>query len=373
MNAKKTKPGKLLLSAMLGTLAGAAQANVTLYGVADANIEYVNHLSAVLPTQAGFPGPARNRVSMGSGGLSGSRWGLRGTEELGGGLKAVFALENGFGLDDGRQTQSGRLLGRQAFVGLLSERVGRLTFGRQYTAIFDAFSNFSPSGYSTQYEPIAAQLGLDFRSDNTVKYTGTFGGLTAITNYSFGNGVFGAGEVAGQSQRDTGFGAGLNYFAGGFGVALAFNRYNPTLGTGGAVGNFRKAGVAASYRAGLVKLMGGYRWGLNKSASGATIVRDDYYWAGINYRATPNLDLTLAYYYDDVKALAGSNVRNPWQVSLIADYSLSKRTDVYLTTAYVQNAGINFDTSAVSFANGYFLGSGHRSMTAVAVGIRHRF
>uniref|UniRef100_UPI003F496200 porin n=1 Tax=Cupriavidus taiwanensis TaxID=164546 RepID=UPI003F496200 len=369
----KIRLEKLMLPAALGMLAGAAQADVTLYGVADANIEYVNHLSATLPTQAGFPGPGHSRLAPSSGGLSGSRWGLRGTEDLGDSLKAVFVLESGFGIDDGRLTQSGRLFGRQAFVGLQSERAGRLTFGRQYTSIFDAFSNFSPSGYSTQYEPIAAQLGLDFRSDNNVKYTGTFGGMTAIGNYSFGNGVFGVGEVAGQSRRDTGYGAGLNYFAGGFGAALAFNRYNPTLATSGAVGNFRKAGAALSYRTGPVKLMGGYRWGLNKSADGATIVRDDYYWAGINYRATTNLDLTLAYYYDDVKALAGSNVKNPWQVSFIADYSLSKRTDVYLTMAYVQHAGINFDTSAVSFANGYFLGSGHRSMTAVAVGMRHRF
>ncbi|MEC3765026.1 porin [Cupriavidus sp. SS-3] len=369
----KIKLENLMLPAALAMLAGTAQANVTLYGLADANIEYVNHLSTMLPTQAGFPGPGHSRVALGSGGLSGSRWGLRGTEDLGGSLKAVFVLENGFGIDDGRQTQSGRLFGRQAFVGLLSERAGRLTFGRQYTSIFDAFSNFSPSSYSTQYEPIAAQLGLDFRSDNNVKYTGAFGGLTAIGNYSPGNGVFGAGEVAGQSRRDTGYGAGLNYFAGGFGAALAFNRYNPTLGAGGAVGNFRKAGAALSYRTGPVKLMGGYRWGLNTSTNGATIVRDDYYWAGINYRATSNLDLTLAYYYDDVKTLGGSNVKNPWQVSFIADYSLSKRTDVYLTTAYVQHAGINFDTSAVSFANGYFLGSGHRSMTAVAVGMRHRF
>ncbi|MCY1211183.1 hypothetical protein D9M72_228930 [compost metagenome] len=71
--------------------------------------------------------------------------------------------------------------------------------------------------------------------------------------------------------------------------------------------------------------------------------------------------------------LAGRNVQNPWQFSLVADFSLSKRIDVYLTTAYAGHAGINFDTSAVSFANGYYLGSNHRSMTAVAVGVRHRF
>ncbi len=101
---------------------------MTLYGVADANIEYVNHLSTTLPTQAGFSGPGHSRVALGSGGLSGSRWGLRGTEDLGGSLKALFVLENGFGIHHGRQTESGRLLGRQAFVGLLSQRAGRQSF-----------------------------------------------------------------------------------------------------------------------------------------------------------------------------------------------------------------------------------------------------
>ena len=356
-----------------GCLSSAAHGAVTLYGVADANIEYVNHLSPVLPTQTGFPGDGKTRVGLTSGGLAGSRWGIRGTEDLGGGLGAVFALESGFDLDAGSATQGGRLFGRQAFVGLTSTSAGRLTFGRQYTAAFDAFSNFSPSRYSTQYEPIAVLLGLDFRSDNTVKYTTTMGGVTAIVNGSFGNGVAGGGEVPGSFRRDTGFGAALNYFSGNLGLAAAFDRFNPTLNTTGATGNFRKAGVAASYRVGPAKLMGGARWGLNEAANGSTIVRDNYYWAGVNYSATPALELTLAYYYDDVKMLNRSNVDNPWQVSVIADYNLSKRTDLYVTAAYVRHAGINFDTSAVSFANGYYLGRGYDSMLAVAAGIRHRF
>lgn len=354
-------------------LPAAAHASITLYGVADANIEYVNHLSAVKPTQPGFPGPGNTRVGLTSGGLSGSRWGLRGTEDLGGGRQAVFVLESGFELDTGNLQQSGRLFGRQAFVGLEDSSAGRLTFGRQYTAIFDAFANFSPSGYSTQYEPIAAQLGLDFRSDNVVKYTGKFGNLSAIANWSFGNGVTGGGEIPGHAGRDSGYGLGLNYFAGKIGLAAAVDRFSPTLTASGGVGNFRKAGVAASYQAGPVKLMGGYRWGLNTAANGATLVHDHYYWAGVNIPATAALDLTLAYYYDDVRNLAGVNVKNPWQLAVIADYNLSKRTDLYLTAAYVKNAGINFDTSAVSFANGYYLGRDQTNMLAAAIGIRHRF
>ncbi|PMY01052.1 porin, partial [Pseudomonas sp. GW460-13] len=86
---------------------------------------------------------------MSSGGLSGSRWGLRGVEDLGSGLKALFVLESGFGLDDGKSQQGGRLFGRQAYVGLESDQVGRVTFGRQYTSLFDMMANFSPTGYAT--------------------------------------------------------------------------------------------------------------------------------------------------------------------------------------------------------------------------------
>ncbi|GAB7544897.1 hypothetical protein CS8_045740 [Cupriavidus sp. 8B] len=154
-----------------GTATAQAQSSVTLYGVADANIEYVTNMSPTTPLQPGFPSQAGNRLALNSGGLSGSRWSLRGLEDLGQGLKAVYVLESGFGVDDGKLTGGGRLFGRQAYVGLQSEQIGRFTFGRQYTAIFDAFANFSPTRYGSQYEPIVAQLGLDYRSDNTAKYT----------------------------------------------------------------------------------------------------------------------------------------------------------------------------------------------------------
>lgn len=373
----------LLALAALGTMTGAAhaQSSVTLYGVVDTNIEYVSNLSSTTPSAAnGFAvGPAESAYRLTSGGLSGSRWGLRGVEDLGNGLKALFVLENGFGVDEGRAQQGGRLFGRQAYVGLESNKIGRFTFGRQYTTMFDMFANFSPTGYATQYEPIVAQLGLNFRSDNVAKYTGAFGPVTASGYWSFGNGVAGTGEVPGQFRRDTGYGIGFSYLAAGLGLSFAYDQYNPTLNAAGDTGNFRKVGAAASYTFGAFKVMGGYRWGKNEAPNGNEILRDDYYWAGLNYQATPALGLTLAYYYEDVKNVnlpangVINNVRNPWQVQFIADYNLSKRTDVYLSTAYSKHAGLNFDTSAISFANGYFLGAGKNEMIGVAVGIRHKF
>ncbi len=366
----------LAIAAVMHGSAAMAQSGITLYGVADANVEYVNHFSSITPSATnGFAaGPSQNLVRMSSGGLSGSRWGLRGTEDLGGGLKSVFVLESGFALDTGTMQQGGRLFGRQAYVGIESLGLGRIAFGRQYTSLFDAFANFSPTAYATQYEPIVVQTGANFRSDNTVKYTGQFGGLGVIAHWSFGNGVAGAGEVPGQFRRDSGYGAALSYAAGPVALAAAYDQYNPTLvAASGATGTFKKAGVGASYDFGPARLMGGYRWGSNVSATGAAILRDNYYWIGGTYQVTTALGLTLAYYYDDVRNLGGTNIPNPWQVSFVADYNFSKRTDLYLTTAYAKNAGLNFDTSANGFSNGYFPGTGKTSMLGLALGVRHKF
>ena len=373
---------KTIAAVSLATCAGAAlaQSSVTLYGVLDTNIEYVNKMSSIAPGSAGYPGPAASRVALSSGALSGSRWGLRGEDDLSGGNKALFVLESGFGVDDGKLQQGGRLFGRQAFVGL-DTGFGKFTFGRQYTAIFDTLANFSSTAYATQYEPVVAMTGLNFRSDNTAKYTGTFGGVTAIAHWSFGNGVFGAGEVPGQFKRDSGYGAGLNYAGNAFGAALAYDAYNPSLAPFGdtGYGSSKKLAAAASYLVGPAKLIAGYRWGRTDFSNSATLIRDDLWWAGINYQVTSALMLTVEYDYDQVKSLQLSKAgkplsqSNPWQISFIADYNLSKRTDVYLTTAYVRNAGLNFDTSAVGFVNGYYPGAGQTSMVGVAVGMRHKF
>ena len=396
------KKSLLALAAMSAFATAAnAQTSVTLYGVVDVPIEYNNHLAPGLSTTANASGIPQSAAGGGSrvglqtgGGLSGSRWGLRGTEDLGGGLKALFVLESGFGLDDGRSQQGGRLFGRQAFVGVQSDRYGRVTFGRQYTTMFDMFANFSPTGYATIYEPVVAQLGTNFRSDNTVKYTAVVGPVTAEAHWSFGTGVAaigttalaggGAGEVPGNFNNNAGGGAGVLYLSGPFGLTVAYDEWRPATQIG-SPGRSRKIGTAGSYSFGPAKVMAGYRYGRVTGSDGTELQRDNYYWVGLNYQVTAPLGLTLAYFYDDITqlrapnpavggpALASNNPKNPWQISFVADYNFSKRTDVYLTAGYVKNSGLNFDTSAVSFANGYFLQQGKTSQVGVAVGIRHKF
>ncbi|CAG2155188.1 hypothetical protein LMG31506_05314 [Cupriavidus yeoncheonensis] len=377
-------------SALLSTSA-LAQSNVILYGVLDAPVEYVSKMASSPPTlnngQVTYQ-PGGSRFAMGSiGGLAGPRWGLRGTEDLGGGKRAIFVLESGFGVDTGMSGNGGRLFGRQAYVGLQSE-AGQIMFGRQYTPLFETLANFGPLRYASLYEPVGALTGLDNRSDNTVKYSGTFGGLTAMAHYSFGTGVGltgmtplaggGAGEVPGHGRDNTGFGAGVSYFTNGFGAALAYDEWHPAI-TAGNAGKQRKLAGALRYTIGDASVMGGYRWGSTQFADGTTLSRDDFWWAGANYQLTPAVGLQLGYYYWNLKSVrltqtaAATSPASPWEVAFVADYAFSKRTDVYLTTAYARNAGLNFDTSNTGFATGYFPTPGQRSMVGVAVGIRQVF
>ncbi|RWA56392.1 hypothetical protein AU476_03405 [Cupriavidus sp. UYMSc13B] len=382
----------LAAAALLACSGGAfAQSNVTLYGVADINVEYANHVGAV-PTAANQfnRGPANDVYRMNSGGISGSRWGLRGSEDLGGGLQALFVLESGFNVDTGTSQQSGRLFGRQAFVGVQTPGIGMVSLGRQYTSMFEALANFSPTAYATQYEPVVLQSGPNFREDNTVKYTGKFGPVTALAHWSFGTGlalpatvgiatpIGGNGEVPGQFRRDTAYGAAVAYQGGPFGVTVGYDQWNPTIGTSN--GTNKKAVVGASYSIGPAKVMGGYRWGQNKNAADVVIQRDDFYWIGATYQVTPAVGLTLEYNYDDVKSLFGNtNVANPWQIAFVANYAFSKRTDVYLTAAYAKNAGLMMESLATVYANSlslgnsYALGNGQSNMLGAAVGIRHKF
>lgn len=359
-----------------------AQSRVTLYGVADANIEYVSNFSSTVPTAAnGFTvGPANNLVRMSSGGLSGSRFGIRGTEDLGGGLQAHFVLENGFTIDNGQSAFGGRMFGRDAWVGLSSQTFGRISLGRQTTSLYEGLAHFTAAYYTNQYEPGSSIGGFSSRSDNMIKYRAQVGAVTALAHWSFGNGIFGPGEAPGEFRRDSGYGAALNYRGPSFGVGMAYDQYSPTLKTIGGIGNFRRAAIAASYTTGPVKWIGGYRWGLDKSSSDASLWHDNFYWVGANYQASYALGLTLAYYYDSVRRANVSLNRPPvrdtkdrWQVLFITNYKLSKTTDIYLTTAYAKNAGLNLDTAQTGFINGYFLGAGKQDMLGVAIGIRQVF
>ncbi|MEM5432137.1 porin [Cupriavidus oxalaticus] len=374
--------------AALGLLAGAAhaQTSVTLYGVIDGSVEYVNRVaaSAATPAQGGY------RVGMPNvGGLSASRWGLRGVEDLGAGNKALFVLESGFQWDTGA-LQSAPLFNRQSFVGLQNGDYGKVTFGRQYTSFFDGMANFAPLRFAATYEPGIWWMGLNYRADNMVKYTGQFGPLQAVGHFSFGTGVAvqnaaialangGAGEVPGHFSDNTAFGGSLMYLdSNGLGFSVGADIWRPAAMTG-QPGKMSKYGAAALYNTGPFKFTLGYRYNKGEFSNGSTLLRDDYWWAGVNYQATPALGLSLAYYYADVKGARTAatspetNPANMQQVSFIADYNFSKRTDVYLSLGYAHNGGLSFDGLATAYAFKYPTMTGQKNMVGVTVGIRQIF
>lgn len=363
-----------------------AQTSVTLYGVVDGSIEYVNRVAA----SAATPNQGGSRVGMPSvGGLSASRWGLRGVEDLGAGNQALFVLESGFQWDNG-SLQGVPLFNRQSFVGLQNDAFGKLTFGRQYTSFFEGMANFAPMRFAATYEPGIWWMGLNYREDNMAKYIGKWGPIQAAAHFSFGTGVAvqnaaialangGAGEVPGNFKDNTGYGASLMYLNGtGLGLAIAADEWRPAAQVG-APGKMTKLGAAGLYNTGPFKFTLGYRYNKGEFASGATLLRDDYWWAGVNYQATPAWGLSLAYYYADVKGAratataAETNPPNMQQVTFTTTYNFSKRTDVYMSVGYAHNGGLSFDGLATAYAFKYPTMSGQQNMVGVTIGVRQIF
>src|ERR1700730_601679 len=130
---------KAYLGCLLGgfVCAAHAQSTITLYGIVDLGVTYVNN------AQTGKAGDAlsgAHQFALTDGtatGVSGSRWGLRGTEDLGGGLKSLFVIENGFNANTGVLAQGVAEFGRQAYVGIAGGP-GTLTDGREYDTRIDS-------------------------------------------------------------------------------------------------------------------------------------------------------------------------------------------------------------------------------------------
>lgn len=347
---------KLFAAAVAALAAGGAyaQSSVTLYGIADVGLEYVNKQ----------PINGDSVFRMQSGNYSGSRFGLRGVEDLGGGLKAVFVLENGFNIDTGAQSDSGRFFNRQAYVGLQGA-FGAVTLGRQNNLVYDFGIQFDPMAVASRYSLGAMDGdlgGSTGRADNAIKYRGTFGGLTASAIYS--TGWNNNGEIAGDRKAGTEYGVGLTYANGPFALGAVYDEKRGGAGVSDQKG--RKAAAAGSFAFGPAKAFLGYRYAKSTIgiAAPAPAARSDLYWGGLTYNITPAFALTGAAYYTNTK---NSN-NDPWLYVLSGDYSLSKRTDAYLNVAYARNKGNN--TFGVG---GFGSAEAGANQTGATVGIRHRF
>jgi predicted porin len=137
---------KTIIASALGVAAiGAhAQSTVTLYGILDTGIGYQSSSTSLGKTTGGA-----SAVKMVQGVWAGDRFGLKGSEDLGGGTKAIFQLEQGFNPDTGAESTSGLGFSRAAWVGLSNQQFGSLTAGRQYAPYYTLLSPYSPTTWLT--------------------------------------------------------------------------------------------------------------------------------------------------------------------------------------------------------------------------------
>ncbi|MEA3110748.1 MAG: hypothetical protein QOG58_547 [Caballeronia sp.] len=383
----------IVATAVLGsfTLTAHAQSSVTLYGLIDAGISYVNHARAGTGSDS--------LVKYDDGVAQGSRWGLRGSEDLGGGLKALFVLENGFNSGNGTLGQGGALFGRQAYVGLSKDAIGSFTFGRQYSFSTD----YLGGNYSTGGQTVAGNYAYHIndvdqltssRINNSVKFSSAnFAGLTFGALYGFSNqaGAFAgapasgttAAPVAGSSRS---YSLGVNYANGPFGIGAAYTdiRYPsqvaPAFSTTianvstGNVRDLRTVGVGSRYAIGPATLWALYTNTRFEALTGAATTFAAYE-AGAKYAFTPALTTGVGYTY---MHLSNANTGHWNQADLSVDYALSKRTDIYALGIYQIAAGHNGtqDVQAqIGSSTSFFgpSGPGADSQLAFRVGVRHRF
>lgn len=351
----------------------AAQSSVTLYGFIDTGVERVSNANGTNSSLTRMPGQ--------TGGLGPSRWGVRGTEDLGGGLRANFMLEGGFSPDKGTNStsQGGRLFGRSSWVGV-SGPWGSLSVGRQLTMFLWSMMDADPMG------PAIYGLGnLDSgipsaRSDNSIAYKGTFSGVTLGATYSFGRDATScAGEQVGNFKACKEVSAMAKYDTAAWGVALAFDEQRG--GTGGlanltASTQTDRRKIANGYAVlGPVRLAAGLIKRDNDGVTTTTVTpKSNLTYIEADWSVTPAITVTpllARLKYQDSTDGSKSTL-----YSVRAAYAFTKRTSAYITSGRMQNRG--------SANNGVSSGTlppdlqptgpgGGRGQTGVMVGVRHSF
>lgn len=353
----------LLAAALIVGFAGVAQAetSVTLYGILDTGYGYENY-------KYDFNGADKTVKASGlrDGTFNGSRWGMKGAEDLGNGLRAIFQIEARVNLGGASVAETG--FNRQSFVGLSSDSWGTFTMGRQYSAGVD--TNLAVNGVNMgDMDRIFGSTGLSggTRVNNSFKYvTPSFSGFKGVLLY--GTGTDADGTVIERSAgmdaiRDRGarVSAGVSYANGPISAGASYDRQSVTDGTAGnpqpdamtnwqingsydfevvklslaygqdrdgkigwagGAGNFI-TGLADSTRAFEDTKFNNYHVGLSAPVGGGTL------YAGWNY-STSNLD-------DSDKLGDSADNISTYHINYL--YPLSKRTSVYTYATYGKNLG----------------------------------
>jgi predicted porin len=332
------------LATMASLSAGAAyaQSSVTLYGAMDMGVNFTSNANG------------HHAFAMVSGDTWESSFGLKGTEDLGGGLSAQFVLESGVNGANGQSNEGGRLFGRNAYTGLSSDKLGTLTLGRQTEATQDLWSPFTGAGSGLIGDFAAHPFDNDnadwtFRPNNTIKYVSpTFGGIVQV------EGTYGFSNSPGFANNRN-YSTAVTYTMGSFSAAAAYMKTN----SGGPEAT-NQSGAMTSDAVFTAKsqqnIDAGIKWTFANSSSVAfAYSHTDVYdpignafvsdiGTGWNSWKFNNFELNGEYYFNPATYLASSvtytnahfdgitgDTTSDWiQVALTAGYLLSKRTTVYV-------------------------------------------
>jgi predicted porin len=239
--------------------------------------------------------------------------------------------------------------------------------GRTFTTTYDYMLPFDPMGYAPNYSWATGATatggrkdGLFSRSANAVRYDGEFSGLKFGALYGFGN-------VPGSVKTSSKYDFGLGYERGSFAAAATFDRQNgaaDSVTPADSTKYIQGIHAGASYDFGAAKVMAGYRNYRRAFNTAAKALRSDMYWLGGSYEFTPAFSLIGAVYHQDIKDASDAD---PTLFSVRGNYSLSKRTTLYVSGGYAMakhDQKVSLSRDLVGAAD---------TQAGVTAGIQHRF
>lgn len=385
----------LIALAVVGAFSGSAFAadSVQLYGIIDMG---VGHFTGIAPSNTtAAPGSTASYTGLMSGVVAGSRIGLKGTEDLGGGLNAFFKAETGFCPAGTNQTGAGTsgyctggsFMGRTTMLGLQGS-FGTVQMGRYFTSMFTNEINYDPfqAGFTGAYSNFSLGIfGLNgnavgslLRSNQTITYiTPNFGGFTGRADYSFNTGAA-ADPINTAGNKQTMWSLDGNYAIGAATVGANYTKVsNITANASGAsTGAYKVWQAFGSYDLGVAKLMGIYERGTADYYSG----NDSSWLLGTTVPVGAGMIMaSFGEYSNDLTAtgtpaLSKSTAK---QYAIGYSYNLSKRTMLYTSYAHISNdsaSATRLGTAlAVNTATNGNAGVTGQGSSGFAVGILHSF
>ena len=353
---------KTLVAMAVMAVAGAASAQATLYGVLDAGIQMTTTTTGGVDVAGGNVGLQQNGSFM-----NGNRWGLKGTEDLGGGMSALYQLENGFTIDNGKLSQGGRLFGRQAYVGL-SGGFGTVTLGRQYTGLDTLWGTYDAGEYGSNSAMSFAwnggTVGDIGRIDGMIQYsTPAMSGFSASIQYAPGEDKATGQDASSYTGLLVGYAAGplsahLAYESASLKKAGAFDASTAGGPTTVAqnVNTLASTALGISYDLGMAKLLGG----VNMATADAGVKETGYMIGAIIPAGAATINLTYA---SETRSATASADGTGTGFAGHVRYSLSKRTSIY--------GGFLSGKSTLPVATG--AAQPETAVTTYMAGVKHTF